>query len=80
MNTTIVESATLAAIGYDSARGILELEFRSGAVYVYLGVPRPVYETLLAAPSKGGCFNHTIRGIFPHLRTAQSRAIQAGER
>ena len=32
MNMNAVESATLAAIGYDGARGILQLEFRSRAV------------------------------------------------
>src|SRR5580698_3593789 len=30
MNSTAVQSATLAAIGYDSTRGILQLEFPPG--------------------------------------------------
>ena len=33
MNIKSVESATLVAIGYDDAREILQLEFRSHAVY-----------------------------------------------
>jgi KTSC domain len=80
MKTTAVQSATLAMIGYDDAGGILELEFLSRAVYRYFGVPGAVYEALLAAPSKGSCFNHTIRGVFPHLRISESRAILAWER
>ena len=67
MNITAVQSATRAAIGYDSARGILQLEFRSRAVYRYWGVPGPVYDALRAAASKGRYFNLTIRGRFPSL-------------
>jgi hypothetical protein len=66
MNSTAVQSATLAAIGYDSTRGILQLEFRSCAVYRYFGVPARVYEALWAAPSKGRYFNLAIRGRFRH--------------
>jgi hypothetical protein len=66
MHTTAVQSATLATIGYDSARGILQLEFRSRAVYRYFGVPGPVCDALWAATSKGRYFNLAIRGCFPH--------------
>src|ERR1022692_2435906 len=68
MKATAVQSATLAAIGYDDARGILQLEFRSRAVYRYFGVPGAVYDALLAAPSRGSYFNRAIRGRFRHLR------------
>lgn len=80
MNVITVESTTLAAVAYDGFRGILRLEFRSRAVYSYFGVPRLVYEALLAAPSKGSYFNHAIRGVFPHLRAAESGASLAGGR
>ena len=80
MDVIAVESTTLAALAYDDVHGILQLEFRSRAVYRYLGVPRPVYEALLAAPSKGRYFNRAIRGAFPHLRAAGSAARLAGER
>jgi hypothetical protein len=79
MNTAAVESATLAAIGYDDARGILQLEFRSGAVYSYFGVPGAVYETLLAAPSKGRYFNRAIRGYFPHWRASNIKTGRRGD-
>jgi hypothetical protein len=48
MNVTAVESTTLAALAYDDARRTMRLEFRSRAVYSYFGVPRSVYEALLA--------------------------------
>ena len=36
MNVTAVESTTLSTIAYDDARDLLQLEFRSGAVYQLL--------------------------------------------
>ena len=53
MNAIAVESRTLAAVAYDDAREVLQLEFRSRAVYRYFGVPAPVCEGLLSASSKG---------------------------
>ena len=79
MNVTAVESTTLTALAYDDACEILQLEFRSRSVYDYFGVPRPVYEALLAAPSKGRYFNRAIRGTFPHLRSSNAGAGVAGE-
>ena len=60
-----VESSTIASVGYDLTRRLLQLEFCSQAVYHYLGVPAAVHETLLGAPSKGSYFNRAIRGRFP---------------
>jgi hypothetical protein len=80
MHTTAVQSATLATIGYDSVRGILQLEFRSRAVYFYFGVPGPVYDALRAAPSKGRCFNLAIRGRFPHSLVPGTESCVWGER
>jgi hypothetical protein len=79
MNVIAVESATLAAVAYDDARGILQLEFRSRAVCKYFGVPRPVYEALLTATSMGGYFNRAIRGVFPRVRSPNPGAGPAGE-
>ena len=79
MNIKSVESATLVAIGYDDAREILQLEFRSHAVYRYFGVPCPVYEALLAAASKGRYFNGAIRGHFPHSLASKINAGLRGE-
>jgi KTSC domain-containing protein len=64
MNFTAVESTTLATVAYDKARGLLQLEFRSRAIYQYFDVPAIVHEALLCAPSKGIYFNRVIRGRF----------------
>jgi KTSC domain len=68
MNSTAVASATLATIAYDDAQRLLQVEFRSGAVYQYFGVPPTVHQALLAAPSKGSYFNQSIRGQFSFVR------------
>jgi len=79
MKTTSVQSSTLAAIGCDDACGILQLEFRSRAVYRYFGVPGLVVDALWAAPSKGGYFNLAIRGRFRHLRIPGTETGSRGE-
>jgi KTSC domain len=66
MNVTAVESTTLAMVAYDEARELLQLEFRSRAIYQYFGVPAAVHTALLRAPSKGSYFNRIIRGHFPY--------------
>ena len=68
MRVTAVESTTLATVGYDEARELLQLEFRNRTIYQYFGVPALVHEALLCAPSKGCYFNQTIRGWFPYCR------------
>lgn len=64
MNSTVVESTTLATVAYDDIRELLRLEFRSRAIYQYFGVPPAVHQALLQAPSKGSYFNKVIRGRF----------------
>jgi hypothetical protein len=64
MRVATVESSTLATVAYDEDRELLQLRFCSRAVYQYFGVPAALYQSLLAAPSKGRYFNHAIRGRF----------------
>jgi len=70
MNVTAVESTTLATVAYDEARELLRLEFRSQAIYQYLGVPAVVHQALLRASSKGNYFNQAIRGRFGDQRVS----------
>jgi hypothetical protein len=64
-----VESSLLAAVAY-STDTILELQFRSGAIYRYFAVPTLVFQGLLAAESKGAYFNRNIRNHFCYQRLA----------
>ena len=79
MNITAGEPEALAALAYDDAHEVLHLEFRSRAIYRYFGVPAPVYEGLIAAPSMGKYFNQAIRGIFRYSPASSIRAAVQGE-
>jgi hypothetical protein len=63
-----VDSSAIASVGYDPARETLELEFRSGNVYRYFGVPQEIYEDLIHAPSMGRFFGSYIRGQYDSTR------------
>jgi KTSC domain len=63
-----LQSTSLTAATYQEHGAVLELEFRSGAIYRYIGVPEPVYQGLLSAESKGRYFNQHIRNRFPYTK------------
>ncbi|CCK07773.1 hypothetical protein BN128_1745 [Cronobacter sakazakii 696] len=48
-----VVSRSLASVGYDQDRRVLEIAFHSGAVYHYQNVPEQVWLALGARPIKG---------------------------
>jgi KTSC domain len=73
MNVTTVVSTILSTIAYDDARNLLQLEFCSGAIYQYFGVPAAVHADLLRAFSKGTYFNRIIRGRFAYARETETR-------
>ena len=75
MRVVTVESTTLATVGYDETRKLLQLEFCSRSVYVYFGVPATVHRALLDAPSKGRYFNGTIRGRYPYRQILGSNPV-----
>jgi hypothetical protein len=63
-----VTSSNLAAVGYDPVGQVLEIEFRSGGIYDYYGVPQGLYEQLMAATSLGTFFHRYIRNAFQTVR------------
>lgn len=56
MTRTAVTSKMIAAVGYDDAAQVMEVEFKNGKVYQYPMIPREKYDALMAAPSVGKCF------------------------
>lgn len=66
-----VVSSELRSIGYDEQSLILEVEFQSGGIYQYFGVPRQLYLNLMAAESKGRFFNKSIRERHYYQRVTQ---------
>ncbi len=61
-----IESTSIRSVGYDPGEEVLEVEFQSGGVYQYIGVPQAAYEGLLAARSKGRYFGDFIRLQYPY--------------
>jgi KTSC domain len=63
-----LHSTWLQAAVYDRQAAVLELAFRTGAVYRYFGVPAQIYQELRSAASQGGYFNHHIRNRFAYTQ------------
>lgn len=62
MFRTVVNSDTIASIGYDRERRLLHIEFRrTMEIFEYADVPINQYKALMAASSKGKYFNARIR-------------------
>ena len=59
-----VSSSNIRSIGYDSESNTLEIEFHSGGVYQYFGVPESIYNELMHAPSHGSYFHRHIRDQY----------------
>ena len=59
-----VESTAIAALGYSHRRQILEIKFKSGHTYRYVGVPKSVYHDMLKADSKTAFYTFNIKGYY----------------
>jgi len=55
------DSAAIAALGYDEDAEELYVQWASGDIYVYAGVPPLVYRILMNEESKGGYVNKMIK-------------------
>lgn len=63
------QSSNVKSVGYDPAQMLLEVEFRSGAVYQYQGVPASVWMEWKKMGFKGGWFTTNIRENYAFERT-----------
>jgi len=68
MHRQSVVSSDLSAVGHDASQRVLEIEFLSGSVYQYSGVPASIYQGLMTASSHGRYFHAYIRSSFPYVR------------
>ena len=64
MNRTYVSSTDLVSVGYEN--GTLEIEFKGNRVYQYFNVPQSVYQSLMAAFSKGTYFHANIKDRYQY--------------
>jgi hypothetical protein len=66
MSTTVLlKSTVLRAVRYSQDQQLLDLEFRSGAIYRYFHFPPNLCGDFLAADSHGEYFNQHILNRFP---------------
>jgi hypothetical protein len=63
-----VKSRILRSVGYDDSTKILEIEFHTGLVYQYSGVPSKVYKDLMHSDEIGKYFSEKVR---PRFQTKQ---------
>ena len=63
-----VASSLVASIGYDENAETLEVEFLSGAIYQYYGVPQNIFEQFMSDSSKGKFLNAYIRNFYGYSR------------
>jgi hypothetical protein len=64
MQRTPVSSSNLRSVGYDATSQTLEIEFHSGGIYQYFGVPANIYQGLMAAGSHGKYFHAHIKDVY----------------
>ena len=70
MDKQAVSSTNVSAIGYDPRTETLEVEFMSGWVYQYYGVPEHMHTQIMQASSKGQFLNVYIKNSYPYSRVA----------
>lgn len=68
MDRYSVASSNIASIGYDAPSQTLEVEFLSGTIYQYFGVPENMYDELMQAGSKGRFLNTYIKNAYGYSR------------
>ncbi len=61
MERNPVQSSNLSSVGYDANNMVLEIEFNSGGIYQYFGVPEHIFNELMSAGSKGTYFDQNIK-------------------
>jgi hypothetical protein len=59
-----VKSRILRSVGYDEIKKILEIEFSTGLVYQYSGVPPKVYKDFMHSDEMGKYFSEKVRPLF----------------
>lgn len=74
-----VHSSNVESVGHDPATGVLEVEYRGGAVYRYAGVPAQVFEDVARAPSVGAAVAQAVRGHYQHRLMPRPGQEEAAE-
>ncbi len=70
MERITVSSSNIRSIGYDASSSTLEVEFKSGSIYQYMGVPQNEYDSLMNAASIGRHLNSNIKGRYRYVEVS----------
>ena len=68
MDRLAVALSNVRAVGYDPQTQTLEVEFLSGSVYQYYGVPDHMHAQMMQESSKGKFLNYYIKNSYPYSR------------
>jgi hypothetical protein len=68
MSREPVISSAITAIGYDPQFEWLEVELKTGSLYLYREVPARIHQAFMAALSKGSFYNQYIRDDYRFVR------------
>jgi hypothetical protein len=74
-----VKSSNIRSVGHDPETSTLEVEFTSGTVYRYDGVPASVAAELLKAESVGSYFAKRVRKAYKGTKVEAAPAPAAPE-
>ncbi len=73
MELITVNSEMIHALGYDDEVQELEAIFMSGGIYRYTGVPRHVYEEMMASASIGRYMHEHIIEQYPYYEVSRKK-------
>lgn len=63
-----VDSSNIDSFGYSESINILAVQFKSGDLYLYAGVPKQIYAGMVEAESCGSYLNKVVK---PHYLCAK---------
>ncbi len=63
-----VISTNIDSVGYDDARNLMLVRFKTGVLYEYKNVTHDAYTSLLSAQSIGKYFTSNIKGKYPYRK------------
>lgn len=64
INMVNVESSNVKCVGYDEENRNIHVELLNGECYMYIGVPKKIFEDLLKAQSIGAYINRYLVGSY----------------
>lgn len=70
-NRIDVTSSNIKTIGYNIKTKDLDVEFTTGDIYRYSGVPKSVYRSFLGSSSKGKFLHKNIKGKYSYIKLAK---------